>query len=149
MEIILLKDHPYLGEKGKIVEVANGYARNYLIPQKLAIRNTPGNLSAFEAEGQFRKKKVKEERESAQVVKEEIQGKEIRITAKAGKDGKLYGSVTKQDISDALKKEGYEVDKRDIKIDEPIKETGTYEIQLNLFEDARALVSLVVEGEND
>jgi large subunit ribosomal protein L9 len=147
MEIILKEDYPGLGKKGQVVKVANGYARNYLIPRHLAVLNVAGNKSAVKAELQFEEIKQKKDKASAEQIREEIDGKELTIKAKVGKEGKLYGSVTKQDIVDLLKKEGFEIEKKIMDIDDHIKEAGSYDIQVNLFKDVKAHIKLVVEGE--
>ncbi|MEO0292654.1 MAG: 50S ribosomal protein L9 [candidate division WOR-3 bacterium] len=148
MEVILIEDHPHLGERGKIVKVANGYARNYLIPKNIAIPNTPANRARIEAERKFEEVKYKKMVTLASEIKEKIEGKEFKIKVKAGKDGKLYGSVTKQDIVELLRKEGYEIDKKVIELDEAIKETGSYQIQLNLLKDVKTSINLIVEEDN-
>lgn len=147
MEVILKKSHPHLGERGKVVNVADGYARNYLIPQDIAVLNTPGNKVSIEAEGQFEEIKLEKEMMSAEQIREKIDGKEFKISAKVGKEGKLYGSITKQDIADLLESEGFLIDKKSMDVDEHIRETGKYEIQLNLLKDVKAQIKLIVEGE--
>jgi len=145
MEVILLEDHPHLGERGHVINVADGYAMNYLIPRKLAIRNTKGGRAAFEAEDQFHKKRGKKERKAAEVLKEEIEGIEITIGSKAGKEGKLYGSITSKDVSEALSERGYEIEKKSIKLEGSIREIGTYDIEISLFQDVKANIHLLVE----
>jgi len=149
MEVILKEDYPGLGKKGQVVKVTRGYARNYLIPRNLAVLNIAGNKSAVKAELKFEEIREKKGRAAAEEVKEKIDGKELKIKTKVGKEGKLYGSVTKQDIVDLLKKEGFEIDKKIMDIEEHIKEAGSYEIQLNLFKDVKAHINLVVEGESE
>lgn len=148
MEIILKEDYPHLGKKGQIVKVADGYARNYLIPRDIAMLNVSGNKSAVEAELQFEEIKEKKGNAAAEEVREKIDGKEFKITAKAGKEGKLYGSITKQDIVDLLKKEGFDIDKKIMDVEDHIKEVGSHEIQLNLFKGVKARINLIVEGES-
>ncbi len=148
MEIILKEDYPHLGKKGQVVKVADGYARNYLIPRNLAMINVPGNQSAVKAELQFEGVKEKKGKAAAEEIKEKIDGREFHIKAKVGKEGKLYGSVTKQDIVELLEKEGYNIDKKIMDIEDHIKEAGSYEIQLNLFKDVKAHINLTVEGES-
>jgi len=148
MEVILKKSHPHLGERGKVVDVADGYARNYLIPKDIAALNTPGNKASIEAEGQFEEIKLEKETISAEQIKEKIDGKEFKIVAKVGKEGKLYGSITKQDIADLLKTEGFLIDKKIMDIEDHIRETGSYQIQLHLFKDVKANIDLIVEGES-
>ncbi len=148
MEIILKEDHPNLGKKGQIVKVSNGYARNYLIPRNIAVINVAGNKSAVEVELQF--EGIKEEKgiSAAEEIKVKIDGKKFKIKAKVGKEGKLYGSITKQDIVELLKKEGFDIDKKIMDVEDHIKEAGSYEIQLNLFKDVKAYINLIVEGES-
>jgi len=148
MEVILKEDYPGLGKRGQVVKVARGYARNYLIPRNLAVLNIAGNKSAVKAELKFEEIREKKGKAAAEEIKEKIDGKELKIKTKVGKEGKLYGSVTKQDIVDLLKKEGFEIDKKIMDIEEHIKEAGSYEIQLNLFNDVKAHINLVVEGES-
>ena len=148
MEIILKEDYPHLGKKGQVVKVADGYARNYLIPRNIAMLNVSGNKSAVEVELQFEEIKENKGNAEAEEVKEKIDGKEFKIKAKAGKEGKLYGSITKQDIVDLLEKEGYIIDKKVMDIQDHIKEAGSYEIQLNLFKDVKPHINLIVEGES-
>ncbi len=148
MEVILKEDYPHLGKKGQVVKVADGYARNYLIPRNLAMMNVSGNKSAVKAELQFEEIKEKKGKAAAEEIKAKIDGKEFHIIAKVGKEGKLYGSITKQDIVELLEKEGYNIDKKIMDIEDHIKEAGSYEIQLNLFEDVKAHINLTVEGES-
>jgi large subunit ribosomal protein L9 len=148
MEIILKEDHPNLGKKGQVVKVADGYARNYLIPRNVAVMNIAGNKSAVEAELQFEGIKEKKGRSAAEEIKEKIDGKKFEIKAKVGKEGKLYGSVTKQDIAELLKKEGFDFDKKIMDVEDHIKAAGSYDIQLNLFEGVKAHINLLVEGES-
>jgi large subunit ribosomal protein L9 len=147
MEVILKQNHPHLGERGKVVEVADGYARNYLIPKKLAVLNTPGNKASLESEKQFEEIKIEKEVVSAEEIKEKIDGKEFEIVAKVGKEGKLYGSITKQDIADLIEKEGVVIDKKSMDVEDHIREAGTYEVQINLFKDVKAQIKLIVKGE--
>ena len=148
MEVILKEDYPHLGKKGQVVKVADGYARNYLIPRNLAMINVSGNESAVKSELKIEEVKEEKGKTDAEQIKEKIDGIELKINAKVGKEGKLYGSITKQDIVNLLEKEGFEVDKKIMDIEDHIKETGSYEIQLNLLEDVKAHITLIVEGES-
>ena len=148
MDVILKEDCAGLGKKGQVVKVANGYARNYLIPRNLAVLNIAGNRSAVKVELRFEEIKEKKSKAVAEEIKVRIDGIELKIKAKAGKEGKLYGSVTKQDIVDLLKKDGFDIDKKIMDIEDHIKEAGSYDIQLNLFKDVKAHINLVVEGES-
>lgn len=149
MEVILLENHQNLGQRGDIVNVARGYARNYLIPKKIAVPNTPANKASIKAEEQFRKIEVNEEEESALKIKEELDGLTIQIKAKSGKEDKLFGSITTKNISEAIEEKGFKIDKRHIKLEEPIKELGNYSIEVSLFQDIKANLNLLVEEEDD
>lgn len=149
MEVILLEDHAHLGQRGDVVNVANGYARNYLIPKRLAVPNTQAKRNAFEAEEQFHKRTIEKERESAIRLKEEIAGIQINIKVKVGKEGKLFGSITNKHIAEAIMSMGYEIDKRSIEFTEPIREIGTYDIEISLFQDVKTHINLLVEEESN
>jgi large subunit ribosomal protein L9 len=149
MEVILLENHQNLGQRGDIVNVARGYARNYLIPKKIAVPNTQANTATIKAVDQSRNIEVNKEEESALKIKEELDGLTIEIKAKSGKEGKLFGSITNKNISEALEEKGFKIDKRHIKLEEPIKELGNYSIEISLFQDIKVNLNLLVEEEND
>jgi large subunit ribosomal protein L9 len=149
MEVILLENHQNLGQRGDIVNVARGYARNYLIPKKIAVPNTQANIATIKAVDQSRNIEVNKEEESALKIKEELDGLTIEIKAKSGKEGKLFGSITNKNISEALEEKGFKIDKRHIKLEEPIKELGNYSIEISLFQDIKVNLNLLVEEEND
>ncbi len=133
MKVLLLKDYVYLGKAGEIVNVKDGYARNYLIPQKIATPLTPGlekQLDNLKKSIEIRNQKLKEK---SLKLKEKIDSKRFTIKVVAGKDGKLYQALTKEKIAEILSKELNETfDKHWIEIDKPIKATGIYNITLNL-----------------
>lgn len=149
MEVILLEDNKHLGERGDVVEVADGYARNFLIPNRKALANTPSNKASFESEEQFKKIRMKKEKKSAREMKEKLDNKELRIVKKSGKEGKLYGSVTNQDVAEVLEKEGFEIDRRNISLEEPVHSTGEHRVNIHLFEGINATLTLFVEGEEE
>lgn len=149
MEVILLEDHPHLGGRGDVVNVARGYARNYLIPKKLAVLNTPSRQPTVQAEEQFHNREVSKEKESAEILKEELDGFTINIKAKTGIEGKLYGSITSKDIACVLEEKGYIIDKRSIKLEDHIKEIGNYSIEISLFQDIKININLLVEEADD
>ncbi len=149
MEVILLENHQNLGQRGDIVNVARGYARNYLIPKKIAVPNTQANIATIKAVDQSRNIVVNKEEESALKIKEELDGLTIEIKAKSGKESKLFGSITNKNISEALEEKGFKIDKRHIKLEEPIKELGNYSIEISLFQDIKVNLNLLVEEEND
>lgn len=149
MEVILLENHQHLGERGDVVNVSRGYARNYLFPKKIAVPNTPANRTTIKAEEQFRDIEQKKEGETAFSIKEKLDGLSITIKAKSGKEGKLFGSITTKNISEVLEEKGFNIDKRHVKLDEPIKELGNYPIEVTLFHDIKANLTLLVEEADD
>ncbi len=147
MEIILLTDIERLGKRGDVVKVRDGYARNYLIPKGKALRATDSNLKRWEAEKRlFEAKRDKKERE-ARAVKEKIDGLSLKTTLRIGEDGKTFGVITSSQISELLKGEGVEVDKKSIELDSPIKEPGVYTIKVKLYPDVSASFKLWVVEE--
>jgi len=133
MKVILIADVEKLGDKGEVLEVKNGYGRNFLIPNSLAVMATQGNLKTWENEKRAREKRAIREFESAKEMAAAIAAKTITIKAKAGEEGKLYGSVTSQDIQTAVEEQAkIQVDKRKIELAEPIKSTGTYTVKVKL-----------------
>ena len=147
MKVILKRDVPSLGDSGDVVEVKNGYANNYLIPQGVASRATDGTLKALETERKQQAKKIEQQRIAARELAERLQQITIRVSAKAGESGKLFGTVTSGDIAEALKSEGVDIDRRKISLDAPIKELGNYEAGVKLFMDVSARLKVAVEGE--
>lgn len=147
MEIILQEDIEKLGNRGQVVTVAEGYARNYLLPRKLAVPADKGNMKRLEKMRAAFAKKEATERESAQKLADLLATVALKLTRKAGENDQLFGSVTTADISDSLAAHGYTIDKRKIHLDEPIKLVGEYPIALKLFRDVTATVKLSVERE--
>ena len=147
MKVILFEDIDNLGSAGEIVNVKDGYARNYLIPKRLAISATPSNIRSLQSQKKVFEKKAKEKETDAQIIKEKIDGKSFKIAVKAGESDKLFGSVTSQDIEEILKEEGIIISHRDVKLDEPIKELGVYNITIKLHPDVEANFKLWVVKE--
>ena len=147
MKIVLREDVDNLGDRGQVVNVAAGYARNFLFPKALAFPATPGNMRQIE----LRKKVwvVREARESddARQLAARIEEIKIVITKKVGEKDALYGSVTSQEIADLLKVKGVEVDRRKIQLREPIRALGTYEVPLKIHRQVTAKVSVQVVPE--
>ena len=133
MEIILREDIEKLGKAGAVVEVASGYARNYLIPQGLAVVSTSQNLKMLETEKSKKSRQVERETAQANELAKKLSSFSCTIPAKAGVDDKLFGTVTSEDIAEALKASGIDVDKRKIVLNEPIKTLGVYNIDINLY----------------
>jgi large subunit ribosomal protein L9 len=147
MEIILRETIDTLGRAGQIVKVANGYARNFLLPRKLAYIVTPGNLKVIEAERQNLLRKEAAQKGDAEKQKELIEKVALVIRRKTGENDVLYGSVTNADIAAELEKKGFEIEKRKIHMDDHIKALGDFEIPIRLFKDVTAHVKLKVERE--
>jgi len=145
MKVILMQDVEPLGLEGDIVEVARGYARNYLVPKGISVEATNGNLKMLEA----RKKKIMAKRmkdkEEAERIKENISQVVLTIKGKAGEEGKLYGSVTSRDIAQELENQNIIVDRKKVIIDEPIRTLGEYEVSIKLYPEVLAQIKVIVE----
>jgi large subunit ribosomal protein L9 len=147
MQIILQEDVEKLGARGEVVEVSSGYARNYLLPGKLAIEATPGAMKQLERIRAALAKKTANEREAAQKQAELLAAVTLRFARKAGENDQLFGSVTSADIADALKAQGFGVDKRQIQLPEPIKVLGEYQVTAKIYQEISASIKVVVEKE--
>jgi large subunit ribosomal protein L9 len=148
MKVILKEDVKNLGEKNSVVEVKDGYARNYLLPKGLAVEANKGSLSRVTHEKEARKVKKDKELESARDLANKINNTAITITTKAGENGKLFGSITSMDIALKLKENlNVDIEKKKINISEPIKSLGEYEIEIRLYTKVNALLKVVVVGE--
>ena len=142
MQVILTKDVSKLGKAGALIEVSAGHARNYLIPQGLAVEATPGKLSSWKAEQARLEAKAEKDRKEAEEQKKELEGKAVRII---GRNGKLFGSITSVPIAEALQEQyGVVVDKRDVKLDETVKSAGNYKFSLKLYPNVHADMMLIV-----
>ncbi len=147
MKVILRNNVATLGDAGDVVAVKNGYANNFLIPQGIAIRATEGTLRALETEKKQQTKKIELQRKSAREHAQKIEQMSLKVYAKAGDTGKLFGTVTSADIADALKAQGIDIDRRKITIEEPIKTLGKYEADAKIFQDITVKVHFEVEAE--
>lgn len=147
MKVILKKDMVTLGGAGEVVDVKNGYANNYLIPQGMAIRATEGTLKALETERKQQARKIEQQRIAARELADTLQQLNLKVSAKAGEAGKLFGTVTSGDIAEALKNEGVSIERRKISLGAPIKELGSYEAEVKLFMDVSATLKITVEAE--
>jgi len=145
MKVILQKDVPNLGDAGDIKEVADGYARNYLIPQKLVIVSSEASRRVIEHQKKIIKLKKEKRRKASEQVASQITGKELHITVRVGEEDKLFGSVTPIDIARKLHEEGFEVDKRKILLESPIKELGEYDIAVKLDDGITSSIKVFVE----
>ena len=133
MKVILLEDVKKLGKKGDLIEVADGYARNYLLPRNLAREATEGGIKQLKQEKAALENKKRKERQQAQALAAKLSEMTVTLKVKSGEQGKLFGSVTSKDISEALKEQhDIEVDRRKIELQEPIKSLGNYEVDIKL-----------------
>ena len=145
MQVILLEKLANLGQLGDVVKVKDGYGRNYLIPQKKAKRATPANMAEFEAKRAELEKAQAEVLAQAQARGEKINGITVQIAQKAGVDGRLFGSVTTGDISEALKAQGFEVAKSEVRLPNgPLKQVGDSTVDLSLHTDVTASITVSV-----
>jgi large subunit ribosomal protein L9 len=148
MQVILMEKLANLGNLGDVVKVKDGYARNYLIPHGKAKRATEANLKAFESRRADLEKAQADTLAKAQERAAKLEGFKLPITQKAGVDGRLFGSVTNYDIVEALKKQGHEVERSQIRMPQgPLKQVGDYPIQLALHTDLTATITVSVLGE--
>ena len=146
-DVILKEDVEHLGEAGEVVEVAPGYARNYLLPQGLALRATEGNLNRIREEQRHEERAAERVRERAEALGERLRGKSLTFNVRAGEDGTLYGSVTAQDLVERLAGDGLEVEQDRVELEKPIKELGVYNVGVDLHEDVRPELKVWVVAE--
>lgn len=145
MKVILLQDVKALGKKGEIVNVNDGYARNFILPKKLGMEATNANLNDLKLQKANADKIAAENLANAKAFKDEVEEKTIRVTIKAGEGGKVFGSVTGKEIAQAAKEQfGYELDKKKIVTKEPIKTFGVHEVPLKLHPQVTATLKVAV-----
>jgi large subunit ribosomal protein L9 len=144
MKVILIDEIRGLGTRGDIVSVKDGYARNFLIPKKLAREATPGNLKSIEQERKKWALLANQEKDIAQKAADRVKGTKIRVEKRVGENGQLFGSVTANEIADALTAKGIEVDKRRIELAHPIKSLGTHDVEVRLHRDVNAQIQVEV-----
>jgi large subunit ribosomal protein L9 len=147
MKVILMTDVPALGQRGETRDVANGYARTFLLPRKLAVPATPANLKNVE---HLKRQRAREEDRALELAKAtagRIEGLTLAVTARASDDGRLYGSVSPQDVVEFLEKHEVSVEKRRVGMDEPIKAVGDYKVPVRLHGDVTAALTVTVKAE--
>jgi large subunit ribosomal protein L9 len=147
MQIVLKEDIDKLGRRGEVVKVANGYARNYLLPLGKALPATPGNLKVIEREKRRYLVRLSKEKEENEALSRRIQTLSLTLVRKVGENDVLYGSVTSGDIAEALSQEGVGVDKRRIQLQEPIKSLGIYNVPIRLHPEVTTEVKVWVVKE--
>jgi len=147
MKVILQKDIPNLGDAGDIKEVSPGYARNFLLPRKLVIVANESSKRAIEHQKKLVRIKKDKRKKQSEKLAESITGLELQIAVQVGEEGKLFGSVTAMDIAKKLKEKGFEIDKRKILIETPIKQEGEYTVKIKLDEGQAPAIKIIVGKE--
>jgi len=144
MQVILRTDIEGLGKLGDVVRVKPGYARNYLLPRSLAMEATPGNLKEFENQRRKLQEKLDKDRFDAERLAEQLQDLELHIPVRVGEGDKLYGSVTTAMIANALEEQGFDVDKKKIELDKPIRSLGEFSVPVKVYPEVRPEIKVVV-----
>ncbi|MBI3397774.1 MAG: 50S ribosomal protein L9 [Deltaproteobacteria bacterium] len=147
MEIILKKDAPSLGKMGSVVRVADGYARNYLIPQGIGIEATLKNLKLLEKEIKIWQKRAGRQKEDAIKLGSEIEKLSLSFARKAGEEDKIFGSVTSMNIEEQIKESGIQIDRKQIHLEEPIKTLGIFTVPIKLHPEVTANLKILVVKE--
>ena len=147
MEVILREDIENLGARGQVVKVAPGYARNFLLPKRMAVAATEANKKIVEQERQAHLRKEAKAQGEAQDLAKIMTGATVRIAQKAGENDQLFCSVTSKDIAEALTAQNYNIDRRKIQLDEPIRQLGEYKVAVRLHRDVTVEITVVVAKE--
>jgi large subunit ribosomal protein L9 len=149
MEVILKEDVPKLGHRGEVVKVAEGYGRNYLLPRKLAIEATQANKSVIEQMKQAAVRRTAVEKADAEALSKQLDGVTLTFHRKAGEKDHLFGSVTSNDIADALEHKGFNIDRRKIQLHDPLKNLGDFDVPVRLHRDVTSRIKVVIEKEKE
>ncbi len=149
MEVILREDVEKLGNRGTIVKVADGYARNFLLPKRLAVPATEANKKIVEQERQAHLRREAGLKSEAEELAKLLNGVSVTIAQKAGEMEQLFGSVTSKDIAEALEKANYTIDRRKIHLEEPIKQLGQHDVEVRLHRDVHAMIQVNVVREEE
>lgn len=145
MKVILQQDVKGHGKKGQMVEVSDGYARNFLLPRKLAVEASAENINTMKMQDKAKKAKEAEEKAQAQAIAQQLQGCQVKISAKAGQGGRLFGSVTSKEISEGLKAQhGLDIVKTKIVLPDPIKSFGSFEVKCKLGHEITGTIHVLV-----
>lgn len=147
MKVILLKDIEALGSAGEIVEVKNGYGRNFLIPRNEALVASAANMAQFESRRKQQETLAERDRRAAEALAKKLEAESITAQVKVGEEDRLFGSVTAQNIAELLDEKGYEIDRRAVHLEDPIRELGVYNIEVRLHPEVAAAVKLWVVKE--
>lgn len=149
MEVILKEDVDTLGHRGDVVKVADGYGRNFLLPKKLAIEATAANKNVIEQIKQSSIRRSAKEKANAQAQVAQMEQVELIFERKVGENDHLFGSVTSSDIAHALEQKGYQIDRRKVQLDEPLKQLGEFHIPVKLHREVSAHIKVTVAPENN
>ena len=145
MKVILQQDVKGQGKKGQMVEVSDGYGRNFLLPRKLAVEATAENVSTMKMQDKAKQARLAEEKAAAMAAAEQLKGCQVKIRARAGQGGKLFGSITSKEISDELKAQyGLDVSKSKIVLTDPIKSFGSFEVKCKLGSEVSGVINVLV-----
>jgi large subunit ribosomal protein L9 len=144
MKVFLKEDVKNLGKIGDVVNVAEGYARNFLLPKKFAVEANPKNLKEFEHNKRIIQERAAKIKDASKAEADKLSALTLKVKAKAGEEDKLFGSVTTMDIAEAFKAEGFEVDKKKILLAEPIKRLGEYTVEVKIHSEVNATVKVQV-----
>ena len=147
MKVILTKDMDNLGKAGALVEVKTGYGRNYLLPRQLAVLATAKNIRQLEHQKSGILARASKEKQNMTQMAQKLSAIEVKFTRKTGAENKLFGSVTSKDIHEQLVAQGYEVERKQIHLPEPLKEIGTHEVQVKLHAEVSAKIKVTVAAE--
>ncbi len=147
MKIILKEDHERLGKAGEVVNVSDGYARNYMMPRGLAMQVTRGNMAVYEAERRQKEVLKNKSKRTAEALAVELEKVSCTAVVQVGEEDRVFGSVTNQHVADLLKEKGYDIDRRNILLDEPLKALGVYTVGIRLHPDVEGKVKVWVVKE--
>ena len=147
MKVILLKDIETLGSAGEVVEVKNGYGRNFLIPRNEALVASAANMAQFESRRKQQETLAERDRRATEALAKKLEAESITAQVKVGEEERLFGSVTAQNIAELLEEKGYEIDRRAIHLEDPIRELGVYNVEVRLHPEVAAAVKLWVVKE--
>ena len=149
MKVILLQDVKGTGKKDEIVNVSDGYARNFLLPKKLAVEASASAMNDIKNRERAKEHRIQEEKKAAQAIADKLGGTTVKLTAKAGNSGKLFGSITAKEVAEEIsRKAGIEIDKRKVSLASEIKSFGTYEVEVKLYTGISAKMFVLVASED-
>ena len=147
MEVILKEDVPKLGSRGDVVKVAEGYGRNFLLPKKLAIEATKANKSVIEQMKAAAVRRMQKDKADAEALASQLAGVTLSFQRRSGEHDQLFGSVTSSELAAALERKGFNIDRRKIQLDEPLKTLGEFKVPVRLFKDVTAQIKVEVQKE--